>query len=56
MVLQINISRLPALDPEVFNGDPLEHTAWLNFLKFSFQLVTSLTLKASFIFENIFYD
>ena len=49
MVLQMNISRLPALDPKVLNGDPLEYTAWFN----SFQtLISTSNIPDT---ESIFY-
>ena len=49
MVLQMNISRLPALDPKVLNGDPLEYKAWFN----SFQtLISTSNIPDT---ESIFY-
>ena len=45
----MNISRLPALDPKVLNGDPLEYTAWFN----SFQtLISTSNIPDT---ESIFY-
>ena len=43
------LGRLPALEPNVFSGDPLKFTAWFN----SFQtLITSRSIPES---ERIFY-
>ena len=46
---QMVLGRLPALEPNVFSGDPLKFTAWFN----SFQtLITSRSIPES---ERIFY-